>query len=223
MASRALSFVCLFASLPNCVFALVAQDKTRRMTSQASCKGFCAKNAKWDWSAKCAWDDCTGCDQCSSPATPAPTPAPAAVACVGNCALGATVTCQDGVGNCGGSVVDGDYPPDKYSFAPIFGPLSSCAETMWVQIDLGQPTTFSKITLRSPNRENLSPPGWCGRKIEVQNPGSAWTTIFDAAGGYTPSKSYTVDVPGTTAQIIKVYQSKSMKNPWTHLLGIEVY
>lgn len=187
---------------------LVADDKP------PMCKIWCSKGGDEVALNNCKSKNkqCGGCDICSKPETPTEVEG---VPCEGNCALGASVKCEETVNNCAEAVVDGVYSWDKYKVAPI-ALTPTCSDSVWVEIDLGKPTTFDQIKLVAPNRP------FCGRKIQLKNPGSDWVTVFDAGEGDSDGK-LTVKFDEQTAQIVRVYSSKSKKNNYMHLFGIEVY
>lgn len=206
------------------------------------CKSWCAKNSN-DWGTKCGYSNCAGCDDCSG-GSEEESDEPAAVDCDGNCAKDKTYTCQEEMTVCEDTKMTGEGPYDWTinTITPMgYESDVPCEDPkFWVEVDLGQKTSFNKIVFLRPKRSSGSPTGWCGTKIEVD--GNVIYEHYDYANNEEKaSDGNKMDIVTVLAsdidsadsadtwegQKIKVYSGSNYKNSkvnWTaHFSGLEVY
>jgi len=156
----------------------------------------------------------------------------------GNCAKSKPYKCQSDMTKCSDTKFtdEGPYDWKIATTTPTAWDKSAKCEDLkyWVEVDLGQITSFNRIDFLRPSR---TPKGWCGTKIEIDGKEVYMNLAYASTPGRAKSEGagkknidlVTVLNPDGdwTGQKIKVYTGNSYKGSnvhySVHFAGLEVY
>lgn len=98
------------------------------------------------------------------------------------------------------------------------GPSNTCADRLYVTVDLGEPTMINQVTLVAyAGRE------YCGRRVDVSTDASTWTTVTDMGEAYSPmaDAGTQMDFDTVETRYIRVWSSRSNANRGSHFVEVQ--